>query len=91
MKKDFPAQDLRINIAAHSTQVDDIQENTFIGTGFNLQNAGDYQTSGVELELKWLPTETIEVDFVYARVNAEYDNFMRGNCWIAYTLSLIHI
>ncbi|MGY8898743.1 MAG: TonB-dependent receptor [Paraglaciecola sp.] len=85
LKKDFPAQDLRINIAAHSTQVDDIQENTFIGTGFNLQNAGDYQTSGVELELKWLPTETIEVDFVYARVNAEYDNFMRGNCWIAYT------
>lgn len=85
IKKDFPEQDLRINAAVHTTNVDDIQANTFTGTGFNLQNAGDYKTSGLEVELTWLPTDTIEVGVVYARVNAEYDNFMRGNCWIAYT------
>lgn len=85
MKKDFPAQDLRINAAVHATTVDDFQANTFAGTGFNLQNAGDYKTSGLEFELMWLPTETMEVSFIYARVNAEYDNFERGNCWIAYT------
>jgi iron complex outermembrane receptor protein len=85
IKTDFPAQDLRINAAAHSTTVDDFQANTFAGTGFNLQNAGDYKASGFEVELIWLPTDTVEVNFVYARVNAEYDNFERGNCWIAYT------
>lgn len=84
-KKDFPAHDLRINAAAHSTAVDDFQANTFTGTGFNLQNAGDYKTSGLEIELTWLPADTVEVNFVYARVNAEYDNFERGNCWLAYT------
>ncbi|MFQ3218906.1 MAG: iron complex outermembrane receptor protein [Paraglaciecola sp.] len=85
IKKDFPAQDLRINAAAHSTTVDDFQANTFTGTGFSLQNAGDYKTSGLEIELTWLPADTVEVNLVYARVNAEYDNFERGNCWIAYT------
>ena len=85
IKKDFPEQDLRINAAIHYTAVDDFQANTFAGTGFNLQNAGDYKASGFEVELIWLPTDTVEVHFVYARVNAEYDNFERGNCWIAYT------
>ncbi|MFT6897734.1 MAG: iron complex outermembrane receptor protein [Paraglaciecola sp.] len=85
IKKDFPAHDLRINAAAHSTTVDDFQANTFTGTGFSLQNAGDYKTSGLEIELTWLPVDTVEVNFVYARVNAEYDKFERGNCWIAYT------
>ncbi len=85
IKKDFPEYDLRINTAAHSTKVEDFQANTFAGTGFNLQNAGDYKTSGLEFELTWLVSESTEVNFVYARVNAEYDNFMRGNCWIAFT------
>jgi len=85
IKKDFPAHDLRINAAAHATTVDDFQANTFAGTGFNLQNAGDYKTSGLEFELMWLPTNTLELSFVYARVNAEYDKFDKGNCWIAYT------
>ncbi|MFT5312660.1 MAG: iron complex outermembrane receptor protein [Paraglaciecola sp.] len=85
IKKDFPAHDLRINAAAHSTAVDDFQANTFTGTGFNLQNAGDYKTSGLEIEFTWLPTDTLEVNVAYARVNAEYGKFERGNCWIAYT------
>lgn len=85
IKKDFPAHDLRFNAALHSTKVDDFQANTFAGAGFNLQNAGDYKTSGLEIELIWLPADSVEVNFVYGRVNAEYDNFERGNCWVAYT------
>lgn len=85
IKKDFPTHDLRINAAAHVTNVDDFQANTFTGSGFNLQNAGDYKTSGLEFELLWLPTDTLEVNFVYAKVKAKYDNFERGNCWLAYT------
>ncbi|GLX85768.1 TonB-dependent receptor [Thalassotalea loyana] len=85
LKKDFIEQNLRINAAAHYTTVDDFQANTFTGNGFNLQNAGDYEISGFELESSWYPTDSIEVNFSYAYVNAEYKTFERGNCWVAYT------
>ncbi len=84
MKKDFPEQNLRINAAAHYTTVSDFQANTFTGNGFNLQNAGDYKISGLEVEATWYPMDTLEVNLKYARVNAEYDKFERGNCWNAY-------
>ncbi|QOL25809.1 TonB-dependent receptor [Thalassotalea sp. LPB0316] len=84
-KKDFIEQNLRINAAAHYTTVDDFQANTFTGNGFNLQNAGDYEISGFEIESAWYPTDSIEVNFAYAYVNAEYKSFERGNCWVAYT------
>lgn len=82
-KKDFIDQNLRINASAHYTTVDDFQANTFTGNGFNLQNAGDLEISGLEIEATWLPTDTIEVDFIYALVNAEYKTFERGNCQTA--------
>lgn len=85
LKKDFPDQDLRINAAAHYTTVKDFQANTFTGNGFNLQNAGDYKISGMELEATWYPMDTVEINLGYARVNAEYDSFEKGNCWVAYT------
>jgi iron complex outermembrane receptor protein len=85
LKKDFPEQDLRINGAIHYTTVSDFQANTFTGNGFNLQNAGDYKISGLELEATWLPMDTVEVNLGYARVNAEYDTFKKGNCWVAYS------
>jgi iron complex outermembrane recepter protein len=85
LKKDFPEQDFRINGAVHYTTVKDFQANTFTGNGFNLQNAGDYKISGLELEATWLPMDTVEVNFGYARVNAEYDTFEKGNCWVAYS------
>ncbi len=85
LKKDFVEQNLRVNAAMHYTQVDDFQANTFNGAGFNLQNAGDYEISGLELEATWFATETVEINFSYARVNAEYKTFERGNCWNAYT------
>ena len=85
IKKDFVEQDLRINAAAHYTTVDDFQANTFTGNGFNLQNAGDYEISGMELEATWFPVDTVEVHFAYALVKAEYKSFERGNCWNAYT------
>ncbi len=84
IKKDFPDQALRINAAAHYTTVDDFQANTFTGNGFNLQNAGDYEISGMEVEATWYPTDSVEVNLAYALVNAEYKSFTRGNCWVAF-------
>ncbi|MDU0354587.1 TonB-dependent receptor [Paraglaciecola aquimarina] len=85
MKKDFPAQDLRLNAAIHKTDISDFQANTFTGTGFNLQNAGDLKTSGAEIELTWLPSAMTEINFSYAYVKAEFDTFLAGNCWLPST------
>jgi iron complex outermembrane receptor protein len=85
VKKDFPDQDLRINAATHYTTVKDFQANTFTGNGFNLQNAGDYEIKGLELEATWLPTDSLEVNLGYAFVKAKYKTFAAGNCWTAYT------
>lgn len=84
IKKDFPDKNLRVNAAVHVTDVKDFQANTFTGTGFNLQNAGDIDTSGLELEVTWVPTDSVEVNFAYAYTKAKYKTFKEGNCWVAY-------
>jgi outer membrane receptor protein involved in Fe transport len=82
-KADFPNQNIRLNIAIYDTQVDDLQSNSFTGTGFNLQNAGKADTSGGEIEFLWYPTETFTVQAFYAKSKADYDSFENGTCWDA--------
>ncbi len=83
MKADFPEQNVRLNVALHDTQVDDLQTNAFSGNGFNLQNAGIADTNGVEIELWWAPTETFELQTYFVITNADYDEFENGTCWRA--------
>ncbi|MCF2949780.1 TonB-dependent receptor [Paraglaciecola aquimarina] len=83
MKRDFPNQNIRVNAAVHKTDITDFQANTFTGTGFNLQNAGDIKTSGAEIEATWVPSDTMEVNFAYAYTKAEFETFIAGNCWVA--------
>lgn len=85
IKAQFPEQGLRINAAIYVAAIDDFQANSFTGNGFNLQNAGEIDSNGAELEVYWVPTETVEVNFAYARVDAEFDSFERGTCWVGYT------
>jgi len=82
MKADFPDQALRVNVALHKTDTDDLQTISFQGTGFSLQNAGVAETYGGELDLTWLPTDNTTVTIAYAYNHAEYADFERGDCWI---------
>ena len=41
---------MNLKVAIYDTQYEDFQANSFTGTGFNLQNAGDLATQGVEFE-----------------------------------------
>lgn len=84
-KLDFPEQNIRLNLAIYDTQIDDLQANSFTGTGFNLQNAGKADTSGAEIEFLWYPAETVTVQAFYARSNADYKSFANGTCWDAFT------
>nr|WP_232369035.1 TonB-dependent receptor [Alteromonas sp. BL110] len=85
VKHDFKEHGIRVNAAAHYTQISDFQATTFTGTGFNLQNAGDIIVKGVELEATWLVTENTELHAVASRTLANFDEFKRGTCWVAYT------
>lgn len=83
VKADFPAQNVRLNVALHNTQVEDLQTNAFSGSGFNLQNAGNADTSGAEVELWWSPTESFQLQANYVRSIADFEDFQNGTCWIA--------
>ncbi len=80
MKGDFLDQRLRVNAAVYRTDFDDFQANTFVGTGFVLQNAGEIQTEGFELEVFALPAEWLTLQSGVAYVDAEYESFEGGSC-----------
>jgi len=82
MKADFPEQALRLNLALHMTDTDDLQTASFQGTGFSLNNAGVAETYGVELEVYWYPTESLDITAGYAFNHAEYADFENGECWL---------
>jgi len=83
MKKDFPQQNLRLNVTLHATNTDDFQTNAFSGNGFNLVNAGEVEARGGEIELWWYPTDTLKINGAVVINDAEYKTFERANCWIA--------
>lgn len=81
MKSEFPDQALRLNLALHKTDTDDLQTISFQGTGFALDNAGTAETYGAEVDLLWLPTDNTTITVAYAYNHAEYADFQNGPCW----------
>ena len=73
-----------MKIALYDVEYDDFQEQTFTGTGFNLQNAGKLSTNGIELEMLWRPTDSTEIQANYSHNEGEYDEFEAGTCWDTY-------
>jgi len=81
IKKDFPKYGLRLNAAAHATTVNDFQANSFVGNGFNLQNAGDFDIKGVEVEANWMLSANTTLNLAFTHTEAEYASFDKGPCW----------
>lgn len=81
MKAEFPEQGIRLNIAIHKTEVEDLQTIAFVGTGFLLANAGNADTYGSEIELTWQPAENTRVMAAYAYTIADFEDFENGPCW----------
>ncbi len=82
MKADFPEQALRVNVALHSTDTDDLQTISFQSVGFALQNAGTAEAWGGELDVLWQPLNNTTVTLAYAYNDAEYKDFEQGSCWV---------
>lgn len=79
-KGDFFDRRLRINAAVHQTNFDDFQANTFVGTGFVLQNAGEIESKGFEVDFLALINPWLSLSGGAAYVDAEYDSFVGGSC-----------
>lgn len=81
MKADFPDQAIRLNVAIHRTDTDDLQTVSFQGTGFALDNAGIAETYGLETDVLWQATDSTTLTLAYAYNHAEYADFANGPCW----------
>ena len=81
LKADFPESNLRVNLAAHHTITEDFQSNVFIGNGFALQNAGDYEADGIEVESLWIPIQGTRLLLAYSYTDAVFKTFEQGPCW----------
>ncbi len=68
MKADFPDQALRVNLAIHRTDTDDLQTISFQGTGFALGNAGVAETYGAELDVNWQATDSLHLTLAYVSI-----------------------
>jgi outer membrane receptor protein involved in Fe transport len=73
----------RLSVAAFMTDYDDFQANAFDGSGFNLKNAGEIETQGLEIEALWQATDNLTIQSYYARNEGEYKTFEGATCWDA--------
>jgi iron complex outermembrane receptor protein len=64
-----------LNLAIFDQSIKGFQENIFTGTGFNLQNAGEQSTTGVEVDVRWQPSENFEGSFGATFMDPVYDSF----------------
>ncbi|MCX2980269.1 TonB-dependent receptor [Halieaceae bacterium IMCC14734] len=83
MKAEFPDQAVRLNVALHRTDTEDLQTVSFQGTAFALQNAGMVEAQGLEVDLFWQATDSLGFTVAYAYNDAEYADFEKGDCQIA--------
>ncbi len=76
---------VRVALTVYDTEFEDFQAQTFTGSGFNLQNAGTIDNTGVELELLWRISDTFEIQFIGSHNEVDFASFDAGTCWDAYT------
>ncbi len=72
---------VQVVASIYQTDFEDFQANSFTGTGFNLQNAGDLTIEGVELELLWHPTDSTEIQAFYAHNSGKFNSFEAATAW----------
>ncbi len=65
-----------LNMAIFDQSIENFQENIFTGTGFNLQNAGEQSAQGVEIDVRWAPTDSFQATFAGTFMDPVYDSFV---------------
>jgi len=69
-----------LNMAIFDQEIENFQSNIFVGTGFQLLNAGKQSTTGLEMDLRWAPTENFEGTLAGTFMDPKYDSFPVAAC-----------
>ena len=67
-----------LNLAIFDQDIEGFQENIFSGTGFILANAGKRSTTGLEIDLRWQPTESFQALIGATFMDPLYDSFVNA-------------
>ncbi|MCH8158907.1 MAG: TonB-dependent receptor [Proteobacteria bacterium] len=67
-----------LNVAIFDQDIEGFQENIFSGTGFILANAGKRSTTGLEIDLRWQPTESFQALIGATFLDPLYDSFVNA-------------
>lgn len=71
-----------LNAALFRTEYTDLQTSQFDGTlGFNVTNAGEATTQGLELDGRWRVSEGLTLSAAMAYLDFEYDKFPNSQCY----------
>jgi iron complex outermembrane recepter protein len=73
---------LQLNVAWFDTDFDNLQVNSFNGTTarFEVRNAASSNTTGIEIDGRWAPTDRWMLGFSAGLNDAEYTSFPNGQC-----------
>lgn len=69
-----------INLALFDQTIEGFQSNLFVGTGFQLANAGKQSVRGLEVESAATILDALTITFGLTYLDAEYDSFTRAPC-----------
>ena len=64
-----------LNAAIFDQTIEGFQSNAFVGTGFNLTNAGKQSVEGIEMDLMWQATEALSLAVSATFLDPLYDDF----------------
>ena len=75
LKGDFLNSRLRINATAYHTRIEDLQVSRYdaVNVAFNyfIENIGDAETEGVDVDFFWLPTEALTIAGAFSLLDTE--------------------
>ncbi len=75
-----------LNVAVYYTEYTDLQTSQFDGTlGFNVTNAGEATSQGIELDGRWRLNEGLTVSGALAYLDFEFDKFPNAQCYFGQT------
>lgn len=80
LKGSFLDGRLQMSTAAYHQTHDDYQTAAFVGTIFNLSNAEEASTKGIETDIVWAPTAALRLNLNVAFTDAKYEAFALGPC-----------
>lgn len=67
-----------VNLAIFDQSIKGFQSNTFLGTGFNLINAGEQSTTGIEFDITYYPIDSLQLKLAGMLLDPVYDSYVNA-------------